>query len=163
MNNKLLLCVVSSSMLFAAAASADPKQDVIAAFFRVDQAIVNGDLDAAKTAASELAQKAQAADRQAILKDANDLAKSDTIDQGRQLYKALAEDALALIKTGESSQNTASATCPMMGSRNTASTSCSMMGSQTAASLNCPMVANQNAASPTCSTMMDMTRRCSSM
>jgi hypothetical protein len=176
MNRKLLLCVVSGALLVAAAAWADPKEDVIAAFFKVDQAVVNGDLNAVKTAASDLAQKAQLADSQAILKDANDLAKADSIDQARQLQKALGEDILGLVKTREGSRNTAPDGCPMMGSRNTAPDGCPMMGSQNTASDGrpmmgsqnavsgaCPMMGSQNAASATCRAMMDMMRRCSSM
>ena len=150
MNRKLLLCIVSGALLVAATAWADPKEDVIAAFFNVDQALANGDLNAVKTAASDLAQKAQSADSQAILKDADDLAKADSIDQARQLHKALGEDILGLVKTREGSQNTVSGACPMMNSRNTASDGCPMMGSQ-------------NTASATCSAMMGMMRRCSSM
>ena len=176
MNSKLLLSIVSGALLVAATAWADPKEDVFAAFFRVDQAIVDGDLNAAKTAATDLAQKAQAADSQAILKDANDLAKSDTIDQARQLPKPLAPDTIALVKTGEGSQNTASAacpmmgnqgtalgTCPMMGSQNRASGTCPMMTSRNTASNACPMMGSQNTASATCGAMLDMMRRCSSM
>ena len=163
MNRKLLLCVVSGALLVAAAAWADPKEDVIAAFFKVDQALVTGDLSAVKAAASDLAQKAQSADSQAILKDANDLAKADSIDQARQLHKALGEDILGLVKTREGSQNNVSGACPMMNSQNTASDGCPMMGSRNTASDGCPMWGSQNTASATCSAMMGMMRRCSSM
>ena len=68
MNRKLLLCVVSGVLLVAAAAWADPKEDVIAAFFKVDQAVVNGDLNAVKTAASDLAQKSSVGRQSSDLK-----------------------------------------------------------------------------------------------
>lgn len=109
MNTKpvLVFSVVSGAVLFAAAAPADTKDPVIGAYFNVEQAVVNQDLNAAKLTASDLAQKAQAANNEAILKDATDLATAASIDQARQIFKALSQDTLNLIRSGEGSQGAA--------------------------------------------------------
>jgi hypothetical protein len=64
------------------------KDSVIGAYFNVEQALINQDLNAAKTAATDLAQKAQIANNGTISKDANDLAKTDSLDQARQVTSA---------------------------------------------------------------------------
>ena len=105
-NTKAVFSVVGCALFFAAAASAHTKDPVIRAYFKVEQAVVNEDLNAAKVTASDLAQKAQAASNEAILKDASDLAKTESIDRARQVFKGLSEDALNLIESGEGSQGT---------------------------------------------------------
>src|SRR5262252_7329390 len=97
MNTKVLFLVVSGALLFASAVLADTKDPVIRAYFNVEQAVINEDLNRAKIAASDLAQKAQAPNNETILKDANDLAKTESLAQARQVFKALSEDALNLI------------------------------------------------------------------
>jgi Protein of unknown function (DUF3347) len=126
MNSKVVVSLVSGAFLFGAAALADTKDPVIGEYFKVEQAVINQDLNAAKLAASDLAQKARAADNEAIAKDANDLAKTDSVDHARQIFKALSEETLNLIQGGEASQNTA---CSMgnaqcMQSQNSAAKSC---------------------------------------
>jgi hypothetical protein len=110
MNTKLAFAVVSGAVFFAVGASAATKDPVIGAYFKVERAVLIEDLNATKIAASALAEKAQAADNAAILKDATDLAKSDSIDQARQAFKALSEDTLDLIQRGEGSQGTTCST-----------------------------------------------------
>jgi Protein of unknown function (DUF3347) len=110
MNTKLVFSVVSGAVFFAVGASAGTKDPVTGAYFKVEQAVVNEDLNAAKVAASALAQKAQAADNEAILKDATDLAKSESLDQVRQIFKALSQDTLSFIQSGEGSEGTACST-----------------------------------------------------
>ena len=104
MNTKVVFSVVSGVLLFASALLAQTKDPVMGAYFNVEQALIDEDLDAVKTAASDLAEKAQAANNGTILKDANDLAKTESLAQARQVFQALSENALNLIQSGEGSQ-----------------------------------------------------------
>jgi|SRR6516164_5523699 hypothetical protein len=70
MNTKVVFAVVLGPLLFTSALLAQTKDPVIGAYFNVEQALINEDLNAAKTAASDLAQKAQAANNGPILEDA---------------------------------------------------------------------------------------------
>ena len=164
-NSKLAISIVSGALLFAAAAWADPKDELIVAFFRVDRAIVNGDLNAAKTAASDLAQKAQATDHQAILKDANDLAKADSIDQARQQYRALSEDTLALINTKEASQSGGCAAMMNTSGKSAANqnTGCAAMMNTGGQSAGCAAMMNTGGQSAGCAAMMRCMAGCSGM
>jgi Protein of unknown function (DUF3347) len=110
MNTKLVFSVVAGAVLFAVGASAGTKDPVIGAYFKVEQAVINEDLNGAKVAASDLAQKAQAAANEAILKDATDLAKSESLDQARQIFRAPSQDTLNLIQSGEGSEGTTCST-----------------------------------------------------
>ena len=107
MKRKLVFSVVSGALLFAGAVLADTKDPDIEGYFRVEQALVNDDLNVAKTAATDLAQKAQAANNGMISKEAADLANAGSIEQARQAFKTLSEDTLNLIQGGEGSQDTA--------------------------------------------------------
>ena len=107
MNTKVVFSVVSGVLLFASALLAQTKDPVMGAYFNVEQALIDEDLDAVKTAASDLAEKAQAANNGTILKDANDLAKTESLAQARQVFKALSEDALNHIQSGKGSQGMA--------------------------------------------------------
>ena len=147
MNKKLIATVVSAALFFATAALADTKSSVVGAYFQVEHAVINGDLNAAKAAASDLAQKAQVANDDAIVKDANELAKAESIDQARQLFKPLSDDTLNLIQTSEGSQNMACAT----GSASTSTPQCM----QTNARSSC-----MDAGMSSCGAMMNMMRRC---
>jgi hypothetical protein len=100
MKSKLVLSILSGALLLGVTAFADTKDPVIAAYFNVEQAIVSADLSAAKSAASDLAQKAQAVNNEAILKDANDLANAESLDQARQIFKGLSQATLNLIQGG---------------------------------------------------------------
>jgi hypothetical protein len=91
--------------------------------------LYNQDLNAVKAAVSDLAQKAQAANNETILKDANDLAKTESIDQARQVFKTLSDDTLHLISTAEGSQETAGSRSGMQCMQTTNQSSC--MGSTT--------------------------------
>jgi hypothetical protein len=131
MKNKIVFPFVSAALLFAGTVFAQTKDSVIGAYFNVEQALINQDLNGAKTAATDLAQKAQVANNGTISKDANDLAKTDSLDQARQAFKTLSEDTLKLIQAEPASKDMA---CSMgdaqcMQTENTAQSSC--MGSQT--------------------------------
>jgi len=152
MNRKLVLSVVWGAFLFAGAALADTKSPVIGAYFKVEQAVVSQDLNAVRAAVSDLAQKAQAANNETILKDANDLAKSESLDQARQVFKTLSDDTLHLIQTGEGSQETAGSSSGTQCMQTTNQSSC--MGSTTPS---CEMMSM----TPSCG-MMGMTRRSTS-
>jgi hypothetical protein len=153
MNTKLVYCVVAGAFLFAGAALADTKSPVIGAYFKVEQAVVNQDLNAVKAAASDLAQKAQMANNETILKDANDLAKTESIDQVRQVFRTLSDDTLHLIQTGEGSQETAGSASGTQCMQTTHQTSC--MGSTT---LSCGMMSMSSSCG-----MMDVRRRSMSL
>lgn len=126
MKSRSIVFVVSGTLFLAGVALGDTKDSVIGTYFKVEQAVINGDLDAAKTAASDLAQKAQTANNEAISKDANNLAKADSIDQARQVFKTLSDDTLTLIRSGAESQDRACSMSgtPCMQRQNTAGRSC---------------------------------------
>jgi len=107
MNTKVIFAVVLGPLLFTSALLAQTKDPVIGAYFNVEQALINQDLNGAKTAATDLAQKAQVANNGTISKDANDLAKTESLAQARQVFKALSEDALNHIQSGKGSQGMA--------------------------------------------------------
>lgn len=126
MKSRSIVFVVSGTLFLAGVALGDTKDSVIGTYFKVEQAVISGDLNAAKTEALDLAQKAQTANNEAISKDANNLAKAESIDQARQVFKTLSDDTLTLIRSGEGSQDRA---CSMgctqcMQRQNTAGRSC---------------------------------------
>jgi Protein of unknown function (DUF3347) len=106
MKSKLVFSILSGTLLLGVTAFADTKDPVIGAYFNVEQAIVSADLSAAKVAASDLAQKAQAVNNGTISKDANDLANADSLDQARQIFKGLSQATQNLIQGGEVSRST---------------------------------------------------------
>jgi ABC-type transport system involved in cytochrome bd biosynthesis fused ATPase/permease subunit len=100
MQGKLIFSILSGTVLLGVTAFADTKGQVLGAYFNVEQAIISADLSATKIAASDLAQKAQAANNETISKDANDLANAESLDQARQIFKGLSQATLNLIQGG---------------------------------------------------------------
>lgn len=107
MKSKLILSIVSGAIVFATTAVfAETKDSVIGAYFNLEQALINQDLSGTKTAAADLAQRAQVID-ESIGKAANDVAKADSIEQARQAFKTLSADTLSFIQVERANQATA--------------------------------------------------------
>jgi hypothetical protein len=139
MNTKLIASAISATLFLAATGLADTKNSVVGGYFQVERAVINGDVNAIKAAASDLAQRAGVANDDAIVKDADRLAKAESIDQARQLFETLSQETQNLIQAGESGQNMG---CSIGGGWS--DNPCSGMASKM----------------PSCGAMMSMMRRC---
>lgn len=80
------------------------------AYHQVHDALAKDDLSAAKTSATDLAEKATAAKCPTTPKHAAELAKSDSLEKAREHFKAISEECIKMMK-GVDGQYVF--TCPM--------------------------------------------------
>ena len=100
--------------LFAAPALArqasNEEAACLQAYHHVHDALAKDDLAAAKTSATELAEKATAAKCPSTPKHAAELAKSDSLEKAREHFKAISEECIKMMR-GVDGQYVF--TCPM--------------------------------------------------
>lgn len=72
--------------------------DVLKSYETVSTALANDDLPAAKSAATDLSEKAKAANDQTIAEHASELAKSDSLEKAREHFKAMSGTIATLAK-----------------------------------------------------------------
>lgn len=101
--NKALAITIAllAGGLFALPLSAKMHNDnkaVLKSYETVSTALANDDLPAAKTAATDLAEKAKAAGNRTLQEHAAELAKSDSLATAREHFKAMSGEAAKLAK-----------------------------------------------------------------
>ena len=111
MNTRVIAAIGAlGAAVIASSGFAKDNNEVLKSFDAVSMALAKDDFAAAKSAASELAEKAKANGHEAIAKEAGELAKSDSIDAAREDLKAMSDEATKLAK-GSGDYHVM--TCPM--------------------------------------------------
>jgi hypothetical protein len=108
--NIIVAIALVTSGLIASSGFAKGNDELLKSYDAISMALAKDDLAAAKSAASELAEKAKENDDETISKQAGELANSASIDAAREGLKRLSDEAANLAK---GSDDYHVMTCPM--------------------------------------------------
>ncbi len=105
-----IFALIAGAVLFAANVPAKEDNAVLDAYLKVSQALAADDLNAAKSAAANLAAKAKTGGNEALASHASELAKSESIENARDHFKMVSAEAT---KLAEGKSGYYVMTCPM--------------------------------------------------
>ena len=94
----IAVAVLATSLMALPLSAKTENNAVLNSYENVSTALANDDLPGARTAATDLSEKAKAADNQTIAEHASELAKSDSLEAARDHFKAMSDAAGQLAK-----------------------------------------------------------------